>query len=113
MSRESIRQRLEAATPGPWFHYKAARLRKQFAGGPVDEVSVGPGGPTVVPWIGFDGADGTKKSKRANAAFIAHARQDIPALLAVADAAAAVAWQTGGTDGERLADALAALEAQP
>lgn len=51
MSRETLRGRLMAATPGPW-----------QAGRPV--------------------------SAQDDAALIAHARQDLPALLALADAAA-------------------------
>lgn len=87
MSRESIRARVAAATPGPWKHYHAPKLRKGFGGPPVNEVQT-QGGDPVVQWGGFDGAAGTRQEKRADAAFIAAARQDIPALLAVADAAA-------------------------
>lgn len=72
MSRDSIRQRVAAATEGPWeqdgdyavygFDHTRRRGRSLLA--------------TVYDY--------------GNPDFIAHARQDIPALLAVADAAAAV-----------------------
>lgn len=69
MSRDSIRARVAAATEGTW------------------SVSVWEDGYLTVD---FDTEDGISviPMDEANTAFIAHARQDVPALLAVADAAA-------------------------
>lgn len=110
MSIESIRERVEAATPGPW-----------TADGDL-----------------IEGVDRSGKRERDHLAqvydrygdlpFIAHARTDIPALLAVAEAAATVApfllamhkslgelYVNPGVigDAQRLRDALAALKALP
>mgnify|MGYP007083490432 CR=1 FL=1 len=71
MSLSSIRSRLEAATPGPWTAPNTGHLIDSSAG-------------TVLAMV--DKADGLMTP--ADAAFIAHARQDIPALLRVAEAAA-------------------------
>ena len=126
MSRESIRARVATATEGPWVE----------SGRDVDHdrfVSEGKN-PGSVCGLGCE-VDGPPEPmlrgqfhRHADAAFIAHARQDIPALLVVADAAADVALgadrmhghAAGWDDGEafyaalpRLRSALAALEALP
>lgn len=80
MSRETLRARLVAATPGPWKHrrgYPADRFHPEGYG----YVQFG---PTEAKAAGL----GTDQLAKADAEFIAAARQDIPALLAVADAAA-------------------------
>ena len=75
MSLESIRERATRATPGPW----------DWEGGPVNRL--GSEFDEVIEPVYRDTrclvSVGT-----ADAAFIAHARQDIPALLRVAEAAA-------------------------
>jgi hypothetical protein len=69
MSLRTIKERVEAATPGPWT---------------ADEVW----------WVcqpGEDGdiiVDGATPPEPADAAFVAHARTDVPALLRVAEAVA-------------------------
>jgi len=122
MSRASIRQRVEAATEGPWRHYFARALRAGMGGGPVNEVYSGD--KVVAGWQGFDGRRNNERRgrTRADAAFIAAARQDVPLLLAVADAAALVVESEDASPIDRrdvfsawksLRAALAALEAQP
>lgn len=88
MTRESIRQRVAAATEGPW--------EDSWSG----EIRVGPSsfGEMDMP---------------ADAEFVAHARQDVPALLAVADAAADACVSGKPESIRRLGKALAALEALP
>lgn len=136
MSRESVRERLSKAKPGPW-----ERVTQGHSGlaSQVSEVAYalestnrwafpeerylmtdltwvdGPNGSHVV-LVG----NGPKQTEHGD--FIAAARQDIPALLAVADAAAAVvaAEDMEGdnnrevfTTWKELRAALAALEALP
>lgn len=61
---EAIKARCEAATPGPWVN----------TGGRFPKINGGPiGGCDVATLFFADGAD---------AAFIAHAREDVPALVA-------------------------------
>ena len=67
---DAIQARADAATPGPWKHFHWPE---------GNEVHVTPKKP-ICAWPGFDGDAG--KNARANAAFIAAARTDIPALLA-------------------------------
>jgi hypothetical protein len=120
MTREAIRQRLAAATPGPWKKRAPGWLgpdrhkwRCVFFGPSPDEPY------TTSPLVPAD------------ADLIAHAPTDLAALLAVADAAAMVGethleyddgicvdchgWPSGKHDEgcavPRLLDALAALEA--
>lgn len=96
MSLETIKERADAATPGPWSADGGYAIR-----GATDDVLVM-----------VDKAD--VLMEREDAAFIAHARQDIPALLRVAEAAAlyrtamAVALEYGDSNdphGDRLWDA--------
>jgi hypothetical protein len=72
----AIRERAEKATPGPWSHYYAKELRPGM-GGPTNEVNDTDRQP-VVFWTGFDRGNYMPKQIKANAAFIAHARADIP-----------------------------------
>ncbi len=100
-----IRERVEAATPGPW-----------HSGGDGAICS-----DHVEPNVCWPIA--SCSTSRTNAAFIAHARQDIPALLAVAEAAARLSecyaaeapssFDTFVGLTSALRDALAALEAAP
>lgn len=115
MSRASIRQRVEAAWPGPWWT-KHAPDPAYEADWPI---VAAPDTFLVTPGI----------VRQPDAAFIAAARTDIPLLLAVADAAAALMAHHGDTEcmasddrpwpheceaaHEPLRAALAALEAQP
>lgn len=70
-----IRERCERATAGPWKTFIRPKL-----------VSVMAAGTELVHWMGFDGVEMPWKQRRANAIFIAHARQDLPALLRALDA---------------------------
>lgn len=85
---DAIRRRVAAATPGTW------KTGDQFANGAL--------GPSVavlagnLPPVELD----SRRNGRADAAFIAHARQDVPALLAEIDQLRALADQLG----ERLAN---------
>ena len=68
---QAIRERAEAATPGPWKHKKTY----------ISTITTEPESDDFIVW-GDGGVD-----KETDAEFIAHARTDIPALL---DALAAV-----------------------
>ena len=72
----AIRARCEAATPGPWDCWWKGNTIKQHT---VKSISYD-GIPSVNICSGIS-------PKTENAAFIAHARQDIPALLAALEAA--------------------------
>ena len=69
-----IEARERAATPGPW---------RRWVGKLTQSVSVmqGTGRDEVVHWTGFDNSH-LSGNRRANGAFIAHARQDVPELTA-------------------------------
>jgi hypothetical protein len=104
MSRESIRARVAAAEPGPWALDPDERGISHVEGPDPDY-------PTVAHHL--DDAD---------AAFVAASRQDIPLLLAVADAAEVLlrVSETPLHDGYQHAPewlavhaALAALETAP
>ena len=85
MSRDSIRARVAAATEGPWETYivEDGHRPRTFV--------AREGGVEVPPkWYVAYLPEMDPADSDADAAFIAHARQDIPALLAVADAAAAL-----------------------
>jgi hypothetical protein len=100
MSRESIRQRVEAATPGPWrqghwsgrchlqhegtrFHPggKGCVYDPEFYPDTVTISTAEPGSLVAGQWDYEYG--GIREPD--DAAFVAHARQDIPALLAAMD----------------------------
>lgn len=75
---DAMRERVEAATPGPW----------------GDQTSLPHLEPGVASWHPEGGAliccDPDGDDRDADRRFIAHARQDLPALLAVAEAVASV-----------------------
>ena len=82
MSLETIKERADAATPGPWAQSGNAARPHWYVSNP--EVLVHGFGMVREP----DTVKATVERWTADAAFIAHARQDIPALLRVAEAAA-------------------------
>ena len=111
MSRDSIRARIAAATEGPWSWDDDPDLTQDSVWADDGDIVASTYGSTAK---GSTDAD--------DARFIANARQDIPALLAVADAAAdliaAGCWNHADHSAERcragrLREALAALEALP
>ena len=79
MSLKDIRQRLEAATPGPW---KAMQGDFQAEGGTYDAFGVD---PVLVLSTVYEEVAGcyliVEPPEEADAEFIAYARQDVPALL--------------------------------
>ena len=84
---DAIRARWAAATPGPWIMERS---------GPCYEVVRRPGGLRIA-WVPYDfGPD----EDEANAVAIAHARADIPLLLAVADELAAFLRVMNGAPSE-------------
>lgn len=119
MSRESIRARLAAVTGASW----------RVAGGTVylDEVVVlrehrdeqGRRCTTFLAQMFECASPDAGVVPKANGEFIAHARQDVPALLALADAVAhalspdAVGIGNAIDARQQLEEALAALEALP
>ena len=102
MSRDSSRKRLEAATPGPWRNEKKPGEWSYYD----DRAPVDHEGCEDWPWHRKEDMD-----------FAYAARDDIPALLAVADAATALVYSVSGTfpqdEWDALVDALEALEALP
>jgi len=74
MNIGDIKKRCEAATPGPWASDED----------PMNDVSVWAGEKVIICNVGpsFVPVCPTQLSEMANAEFIAHAREDIPALLA-------------------------------
>ncbi len=107
MSLETIKERADAATPGPWH-----RLPAQEGTGFDDRMGAVLTNGDLTP-VAYTAALGFQQ-RHSDAAFIAHARQDIPALLRVAEAAAlyrtamAVALEYGDSNdphGDRLWDA--------
>ena len=114
MSRSSIRARVAAATEGPW---SANVARFVFRSTPHTDVT----------W-GVQETELALPMTEANGQFIAQARQDIPALLRLADAVAELMCHEVGWNGESpywvytgepasllrtMRDALADLEALP
>lgn len=83
--KDAIRQRVEKATKGPW--RKATREEAAWWYGPVfteDCVIVSKPEEMAVAATNDDGI--LTDQEIANAEFIAHARQDVPALLAALEA---------------------------
>lgn len=76
---EEIRQREQAATKGPWLLYSGP-LRPEFPTRVHEITTVS--GRAVVKWGGFDGVESPKREIASTARFLAHARTDIPRLLA-------------------------------
>lgn len=117
MSIETTRQRVEAATPGPWVHTgQGYDGRDGSVGESIDTQSDDYGDNPVMLVVGY--RDNTDRDVE----FVAHARQDIPALLRVAEAArdliAAGCWGHADHSAERcrvgrLREAVEALEALP
>ena len=128
MSRDTIRARVAASTDGPWVESGRDVDHDRFVSegkNPGSACGLGcevEGPPEPMLRGQFD--------RHADAVFVAHARQDIPALLAVADAAAAICfgdlrddfedgqdivlrWTGNRSDWQALRAALDALEALP
>jgi hypothetical protein len=72
MNLDEIRARAEAATEGPWYHGGDTRVSQQMF--EPHELIVSPTYPIIEFQSGEQGV--------ADAEFAAHAREDIPALLA-------------------------------
>ncbi len=107
MSLKTIKERADAATPGGWHRlpYREGTGFDDRMGAVLMDADATPVAYTAARSLG---------TRQADAAFIAHARQDIPALLRVAEAAAlyrtamAVALEYGDSNdphGDRLWDA--------
>lgn len=76
---EAIRQRTEAACPGPWQKYNGNEGTEYAPLWAVaNDAYHNPPANEDEPWIAVDVHTGIE----ADAEFIAHARQDIPALIA-------------------------------
>jgi hypothetical protein len=86
---EAIRKRAEAATPGPW---RAMEEGNQYLEGQTKLVSAARVDGISRPWNSWFVVPAVKMEEvcrfiSADADFIAHARQDIPALLSALEAA--------------------------
>lgn len=82
MSIESIRERAEAATPGPWKWDDDNRGVSELRYPATGTLAPDPSGVVHFgPVLGICGEWTDTRPEPADAAFIAHARQDIPALL--------------------------------
>ena len=92
----AIKARADKATAEPWSAYSAP-LRKGL--NIINEVQC-VGDFPIVSWMGFDESRRSKAQHKRNAKFIAHARTDIPDLIAALEAA------------ERERDACAGLASQ-
>ncbi len=81
MSLKTIKERADAATPGGWHRlpYREGTGFDDRMGAVLMDADATPVAYTAARSLG---------TRQADAAFIAHARQDIPALLRVAEAAA-------------------------
>lgn len=84
---ETIKARAEAATPGPWKHEVQTGM---IAGWP-DEIIVLDRRLDVNLYEGEARIRGGHSASRRNAEFIAHARQDVPALVTEVEALRAAA----------------------
>jgi hypothetical protein len=73
---DEIRARCEAATPAPWNYFYKNKYREHHVSVPIE-------GSSFTEAIFPDGCpiDGLSEDDGKNAEFIAHAREDIPALL--------------------------------
>jgi hypothetical protein len=90
-----LRRLAEAATPGPWQHYRD-KLRPQFSTR-VNEVQADRE-RAVVAWSGFDDSARPEKQHAANAAYIAAVSPDV--TLALLDTIAAQVTQIERLTGE-------------
>jgi hypothetical protein len=78
---KAIEERCEKATPGPWVHRMNHHARNQQV--QSSEVGLEGDDPESRPlFTGWAWKPGGHRDARPNAEFIAHARTDIPALLA-------------------------------
>jgi hypothetical protein len=102
---DDLRQLAEAATPGPWMHYRD-RLRPQFSTR-INEVQAG-GERAVIAWSGFDDSSRPEKQHAANAAYITACSPD--RILALLDTRDAVREALNRAE-QRELEALAALAA--
>ena len=116
MSLDEMQARCDAATPGPWRH--------EDRGGwayPAPPAVVGPehkpgvfGGHQTITQLTEGGGRvwgtvGKYELEQRNAAFIAHARTDMPRLIAALRVAMEGLGETGGYRGPTAADCDAAL----
>ena len=97
-----IRERLEKATPGPWEHtHKDCKhfMSSDFVDRKGDDIGVG----LVTSDINQDNAD--LYATDADMEFIAHARQDVPILLAEVERLQAELdkWQRANTAAHKMA----------
>lgn len=92
----AIAARAEAATPGPWVFERADLLTEGMADTTYQHIRSGPVGvadtyhcqPIAIEGFGrMSGYIPPRHGKVADAAFIAHAREDVPSLLAALDEA--------------------------
>ena len=88
MSLSSIRSRVEAATPGPWTNGGGTPYMAQVVVKRVHRDEQNRRVTTFLAEVYDCRTPDAGVDPVANSAFIAHARQDIPALLRVAAAAA-------------------------
>ena len=75
-----IEARANAATEGPW-EVEPYRDERRKEEGDIDSIT-GPGPTTIVEQLGCDCCDVGLSVADPDAEFIAHARQDVPALVA-------------------------------
>ncbi|MGU9981534.1 ead/Ea22-like family protein [Phreatobacter sp. HK31-P] len=88
MKDDTLRKLAQAATRGPWTHYRN-KLRPWMKGGKINEVQCGERTP-VVAWSGFDDSNRPEAQHARNAKFIAAANPEtIIALLDRIEAAEA------------------------
>jgi hypothetical protein len=77
----AIRERVEQATPGPWNVFKGVIWGRAGSSGPY-QLSIAKNANISTVVEDTDSADWRDSRIGADLGFIAHARQDIPALLA-------------------------------
>lgn len=77
----AIKARSEAASPGPWKHCGCGKCG-QVQWDSAQNISMAPVATTSIDWSegGYD--NWLHEAQQANATFIAHAREDVPALVA-------------------------------
>ena len=80
----SLKALSEKATKGPWLLFARGKTISISLEGKFGKT------PCVVNWPGFDGCDLPLSKQRANAAFIAAAREAVPWLIEIVEAQASV-----------------------
>lgn len=75
---QAIRERCNAATPGPWTNENSSYIFARIPGGR-------PNGEGIANFHDYARRTLTHEQNTANAAFAAHAREDVPALLDLVD----------------------------